>query len=96
MVLYSKKIYDTYSPQEQQALMECAIVGRDEQRKASRALNGKSLDNLKAKGMAVNEISPAEHARMRERVLPVYEKNATVIGEDTVKLMQTELAKLRK
>lgn len=96
MVLYSKKIYDTYSPQEQQALVECAIAGRDEQRKVSRALSNKSLENLKTKGMAVNEISAAEQARMRDRVKPVYEKNATVIGEDTVKLMQAELAKLRK
>ena len=55
-----------------------------------------AIDNLKAKGMAVNDISAAEQTRMRERVRPVYDKNATVIGEDTVKLMQAELAKLRK
>lgn len=96
MVLYSKKIYDSYSPQEQKALVDCAIVGRDEQRKVSRALSSKSLENLKAKGMAVNEIAPAEQVRMRDRVKPVYEKNATVIGEETVNLMQAELAKLRK
>jgi len=96
MVLYSKKIFDTYSPQEQAALVACAIVGRDEQRKVSRALSGKSLDNLKSKGMNVNEIAPAEQVRMRERVKPVYERNASVIGEDTVKLMMVELEKIRK
>ncbi len=57
---------------------------------------GKSLENLRAKGMNVNEITPAEQVRMRDKVKPVYEKNASVIGEDTVKLMMVELEKIRK
>jgi TRAP-type C4-dicarboxylate transport system substrate-binding protein len=95
MVLYSKQLWDKLSPQEQKVLQECAIAGRDEQRKVSRALSDKSLADLKAKGMVVNEISPAEQKRLRETVKPVYEKHAATIGKDTVDRMNATLAKIR-
>jgi TRAP-type C4-dicarboxylate transport system substrate-binding protein len=95
MVLYSKPLWDKLSPREQKVLQECAIAGRDEQRKVSRALSDKSLADLKAKGMVVNEISPAEQKRLRETVKPVYEKHAATIGKDTVDRMNATLAKIR-
>jgi tripartite ATP-independent transporter DctP family solute receptor len=96
MVLYSKPLWDKLSKDEQGALQACAIEGRDEQRRASRALSDKSLANLKAKGMQINEISPAEQARMREQAKGVYEKHAGTIGTETVKRMQDALAQIRK
>src|ERR671910_643455 len=51
LVLYSKKLWDTLSPQEQALLREAAIEGQKVQRIANRQLNEKSLANLKAKGM---------------------------------------------
>jgi hypothetical protein len=83
------------SPAEQKALSECAIVGRDEQRKVSRALSDKSFADLKAKGMAVNEIAPAEQKRLRDAVKPVYDKHATTIGKETVDRMNAALTKIR-
>ena len=44
------------------------------QRAASREAAGKALTELQAKGMAFNEIAPAEMARMRAAVKPVYDK----------------------
>jgi tripartite ATP-independent transporter DctP family solute receptor len=76
LVLFSKKIWDTLSPQEQTTLRECALQGRDEQRRANRAMEARSVDNLKAKGMAVNEIAPAEMQRIRERSSVIYERHA--------------------
>ena len=96
LVLYSKQLFDQLSPDEQKALKECAIVGRDEQRKVSRELTDKSLAKVKKEGMTVNEIAPAEAQRMREAVKPVYERHAAQIGKATVDKMQEELAKLRK
>jgi tripartite ATP-independent transporter DctP family solute receptor len=96
MVLYSKPLWDKLSKDEQGALQACAIEGRDEQRRASRALSDKSLANLKAKGMQINEIAPAEQARMREQAKGVYEKHAGTIGAETVKRMQDALAQIRK
>jgi tripartite ATP-independent transporter DctP family solute receptor len=95
LVLYSKRLYDQLSPAEQKTLKDCSIVGRDEQRKVSRALSQKSLVSLKEKGMSINELAPAEQARMREQAKPVWERHAATIGPETVKMMQAELAKLR-
>ena len=96
LVLYSKPLWDKLSGDEQKALTECTIVGRDEQRKVSRDLSMKSLDNLKKAGMQVTELSPAEQARIRETVKPVYERHAETIGKETVAKMQETLAQIRK
>jgi TRAP-type C4-dicarboxylate transport system substrate-binding protein len=54
------------------------------------------LAQLKAKGMAVNEIAPAEMARMREKVKPVVDKYAKQVGEDLLRETTAEIAKAKK
>ncbi len=96
MVLYSKKMFDELSKDEQKALYDCALVGRDEQRKVVRELSDKSLTKLKAAGMAVNELAPAEQARIREQAKVVYAKHAPTIGQEVVDKMMAALAEVRK
>jgi tripartite ATP-independent transporter DctP family solute receptor len=95
LVLFSKKIWDGLSPQEQAVLKDCAIEGRAEQRRANRAQEAKSVDNLRSKGMAVNEIAPAEMARIREKTKVIYERHAKTIGEEPVALVMDELKRIR-
>lgn len=95
LILYSKKLWDQLSPQEQAVLREAAIEGQKVQRAANRALNEKSLASLKAKGMQVNDIAPAERARMFERVRPVYDRNVPAIGAEAVNVVVQELRKAR-
>lgn len=95
LVLFSKKIFDTYSPEEQAALRECATVGRDEQRIAIRDLSRKSLEIIKAAGVEVNELTPQEQERMREKSQVIYEKHKADIGPDVVERMQQTLAEMR-
>jgi tripartite ATP-independent transporter DctP family solute receptor len=95
MVLFSKPIWDTYSSEEQEILRECAIVGRDAQRTASRELSNESLERVKAAGMQVNEISPEEQARMVEKAQSVYEKHAGTIGTEVVERIQAALEEIR-
>jgi TRAP-type transport system periplasmic protein len=95
LVLYSKKMWDTLSPQEQAVMREAAMEGQKVQRMTIRANDQKALANLKSKGMQVNEITPAEQARMFDRVKPVYEKNATTIGADAINVVVDALKKAR-
>jgi TRAP-type transport system periplasmic protein len=95
LVLYSKKMWDTLSPQEQAVLREAAIEGQKVQRATIRTNDGKALADLKAKGMQVNEISSAEQKRMFEKVKPVYEKNAGTIGADAINVVVDALKKAR-
>ncbi|MCG7394026.1 TRAP transporter substrate-binding protein [Microvirga sp. ACRRW] len=96
LVLYSKKLWDGLSKDEQAAVRDCAIAGRDEQRKASRELGQASLAKIKGAGIVVNELNEQEANRMRDQAKAVWEKHAATIGPETVKMMQAELDKMRK
>ncbi len=96
LVLFSKPIWNTYSAEEKAALNECAVKGRDEERKVIRALSQQSLAKIKAAGLQVNEISPEEHKRMLDKAQSVYDKHKTTIGPDVVERVQKTLADLRK
>ncbi|MDB5886480.1 MAG: dctP [Polaromonas sp.] len=95
LILYSKKLWDQLNPQEQAVLREAAMEGQKVQRTAIRALSDKSLASLKAKGMIVNEITPAEQRRMFEKVKPVYDKNVPTIGAEPVNIVMDALKKAR-
>jgi TRAP-type transport system periplasmic protein len=96
LVLYSKKLWDGLSKDEQAALRDCAVAGRDEQRKVSRELGQASLEKIKGSGVVVNELNEQEANRMRDQAKPVWEKHAATIGPETVKMMQAEIDKVRK
>ncbi|MBU0588903.1 MAG: TRAP transporter substrate-binding protein [Gammaproteobacteria bacterium] len=95
LILYSKKLWDQLNPQEQAVLREAAMEGQKVERAANRALNEKSLVSLKAKGMMVNDISPAEQRRMFEKVKPVYDRSIPAIGNEAVSTVLDALKKAR-
>jgi tripartite ATP-independent transporter DctP family solute receptor len=95
LVLFSKKVWDGLSPQEQGVLKECAAQGRVEQRRVNREKEGQSLANLKAKGMQVNEITAAEMARIRDKAKVVYERHGKTIGAEATALVFGELKRIR-
>ena len=96
VLLVSKKFWDKLTPDEKKILRESATEARAYQRKVSRELNEKSLQNLKAKGMEVTVISPQEMARMREKTKPVADKYTKEVGEPLVNELYAEIDKVRK
>lgn len=95
VVLIGKKMWDQLSADEKKILQESCAEARDFERKASQDLDQKVLGEMKAKGIAVNEVAPAELARMREKVKPVIEKYTNVVGADLVKQAYAEIDKVR-
>jgi TRAP-type C4-dicarboxylate transport system substrate-binding protein len=93
-MLVSKKWWDGLTKPEQEIIMKAAIATRDFERKDTRAEAAKALGELKAKGMQVNEVAPAELARMRDKAKPVVDKAITNFP-DLYKDTQAELARLR-
>jgi TRAP-type C4-dicarboxylate transport system substrate-binding protein len=75
--------------------MTAAKTSRDFERKDTRAEASKALDDLKAKGMQVNVLSPAEAARMRDKLTRVNAGIAANVGMDLWADTQKELTKLR-
>ena len=94
-LLMSKKAWDSMSPPEQAALRECAAQGRDEERRVNREAEARSVANLRAKGMIVNEISPQEMLRIRERTKVVYEQHRKSIGDEAMNMVLGEIKRIR-
>ena len=95
IVLVSKKYWDGLSAAEKKVLADAARKSRDFERKDTREEAAKALAELKAKGMQVNELSPAEAARMRDRLTRVNAGIAANVGMDLWNEVQSELSKLR-
>lgn len=95
LVLYSKRLWDQLPPEDQATLRTCAVQGRDEQRRVSRANEEQSLANIRRAGMQVNEVAPAEAERMRSQAQTVYQRHAATIGQDVIDAMQAELRRVR-
>jgi TRAP-type transport system periplasmic protein len=94
-VLYSKKLWDQLNPQEQAVLREAALEGQAVQREASRLQDEKSFAQLKARGMQVSELSPAEKVRLVAKLKPVYDKHVPAIGTEAVNVLLDALKKVR-
>lgn len=95
IVTVSKKFWDGLSAAEKKVLMDAAVKSRDFERKDTRDEAAKALADLKAKGMQVNELSPAEAARMRDRLTKVNAQVSVSVGQDLWNETQAELAKIR-
>lgn len=95
IVTVSKKFWDGLSKDEQAVLQQAAVKSRDFERKDTRDEAAKALAELKTKGMAVNELSPAETARMRDKLTRVNAGVATQVGMDLWNETQAQLTRLR-
>jgi TRAP-type transport system periplasmic protein len=95
-VIFSKKVWDTYSAAEKKVIEDAAVEATKFQREQSRAAVAANLELLKKNGMTVTEFAPAEVAKLREKMKPVIAKYSATVGEATVSEVQAELAKLRK
>jgi len=94
-LLVSKKLWDQLSPDEKKIMTDAAAEATVYQRQVSQSQAEGALADLKKSGMQVTEFSPAEMQRLRDKVKPVIEKNSAKVGEDAVKEVYAELAKLR-
>lgn len=94
-VLISKRTWDKLSAEEKKIIQDAASEATAYQRKVSREKTAEALESLKKAGMQVNEVSPEEIKRMREKVKPVLDKYAKEVGEPLVAEVNAEIAKKR-
>jgi tripartite ATP-independent transporter DctP family solute receptor len=94
-LIVSKKFWDGLSPAEKKIFGDAAAEATQYQRELSRSQEAAALDDLKKAGMQVSEFSPAEMAKVRDKVKPVIEKYSASVGEATVKELYAEIAKAR-
>ena len=95
IVTVSKKYWDQLSKDERKVLMDAAKKSRDFERQDTRAEADKALVDLKAKGMQINQLTPAEANRMREKLAAVNSGISANVGEELWKETQAAVAKAR-
>jgi tripartite ATP-independent transporter DctP family solute receptor len=93
-LLMSKKTWDGMSDAERKVIREAADEAKKLQREITQAKEAQAIDGLKQR-MQVNEVSPAELARLRQKVQPVTDKFSKEVGEAVYKQVSDELARLR-
>ena len=79
----------------EQSASDALAEARDVQRKAARAMTAKSRKVLTDHGMQLNEIDPAELARMKNAVKPVTDKYAAQLDPALIKAFYAELEKTK-
>lgn len=94
-VIISKKFWDTLNNDEKKLLGDAAVEAGKYQRQVAREASGTALAALKKAGMQVNELPAPEMDKLRDKMRPVIAKYAVSVGQETVKEMQSELAKAR-
>ncbi|WP_298012907.1 TRAP transporter substrate-binding protein [uncultured Castellaniella sp.] len=89
--LVSKAFWDKLTPDQQKILKDSAIEARAYQRQVARAQAQSAKETMAKHGMEINEVSDAEHDRMRERVQPVWKMFIPSVGQDLFDQVQAEL-----
>ncbi|WP_066342016.1 TRAP transporter substrate-binding protein [Azohydromonas lata] len=95
-VIVSKKFWDKLTADEKALITDAAAQATTFQRGISRTQADVALDDLKKAGMQVTELPAAEVAKLRAKVKPVIDKQTAVVGADTLKALNAEIAKVRK
>ena len=87
VLLVGKKTWDKFNDEEKALITQAADEAKQHQRKLLVDVTAQSLADLKKNGMVINEVAPAEIARLRAAGQPVVEKYA---GELSPGLLQKD------
>lgn len=95
IVLASKKWFDKLSDADKTIVRQAAVEAAAYQRKVNRDQAAMLVGEMKKHGLQVTEVAPAEIARMRDKVKPVYDKFAPQIGAALLQQARAEIAKAK-
>lgn len=91
----SKKFWDTLTPADKEGIQKAATEAGLLQRKLLEEGDVDVVAKFKAAGVTLNNVSPAELARIQEKVKPVVAKFSPIIGDEFVKEFYAEIDKAR-
>jgi len=91
----SKKFWDTLTPADKAGVQKAAVEAGLLQRKLLEEGDIDVSAKFKAAGVTLNFVSPAELARIQDKVKPVVAKFSPIIGDDFVKGFYAEIDKAR-
>lgn len=95
-LLISKKVWGNFNAQERDLITAAASETKAFQRKQLVELNNQAIVNLQKNGMAVNEVSAGEIAKLRAKAVPVIEKYAKELSPGLMQKAKADIAAVRK
>lgn len=94
-LLFSKKAWLSYGPDERRLLQEAADEARGMARQLAHQRNAKVLRELEARGMVINGLPESERARMKARTQLARERHLRLIGHATVEALHAAIDQVR-
>jgi tripartite ATP-independent transporter DctP family solute receptor len=95
-VVISKKFWDGLDAAQKKIVQDAALEAAKFQRQQARAQVASALESMKKNGMQVTELNATELGKLRDKVRPVTAKYGVSVGQDLLKEVQDQLAKVRK
>ena len=92
----SDRFWNALTPEQQAAIQKAAENTRTFQRAEELRQAAQVIGELKANGMAMSEMPPAELDKIRVAIQPVLDTNTDTIGRDFVGTFKVEIDKYRK
>ena len=94
LIVAGKPFWDKLSPAEQAVFRDAAVETRTYQRRISREQEQQALEDLRKRGIAINEISLDERVRLKDAAKAVTDKYSKAIGQATVDKVYADLARI--
>lgn len=94
MLVASKKLWDGMSEEERKIIQDAATEAGKFQRALADSLEKEQIADMEKNGMTVSYFTDEQTAKMKEKMSPVIEKYSKQVGEDFVKTVYEEAARL--
>lgn len=94
-LLASKKWFDTLTDAERKGITEAAKTAADYQAKLITEAENTVSDKIRATGVRIDDIVPAEMAKLRDKTKPIIAEFTAPIGEEFVKEFLADVEKVR-
>ncbi|MBN2625117.1 MAG: TRAP transporter substrate-binding protein [Spirochaetales bacterium] len=91
ILLMNKKLFDSFTAEEQKIILDAAHESALFQRKTNRQMDVDYVQELRKEGMVVTELSPAQKKAFQDAVQPIYTQFEDKIGKDVITMIQDAL-----
>ena len=91
ILLMNKKLFDSFTAEEQKIILDAAHESALFQRKTNRQMDVDYVKELRSEGMTVTELSPAQKKAFQDAVQPIYTQFEDKIGKEVITMIQDEL-----
>lgn len=96
VLLFSKKVFDKFSPEEQKLIVNAAKESVEYERKANKEMMSAALTALEKHGMIVTRLTPEKMAEFKDSTKGIMQQFENEIGKDLIQETMTEIAKHAK